>query len=206
LTILFDKTLYNGYFGKLPFGSKDKFAKMINTTLPLVMLMWLHQLEEYFYKIGDTNENRDWNAHGKYCPVKARSVTKDFPLENIHMSKANNTTVEKNTPVSWIKPDNKIYKKVVKSLEEWAAKILCWDNNYVKNKATADNKMKKRFDRNKTHGPKQYAMSNRSYKLNNQDTRNSSHIVHCTPQEQQHKSPDQLFLHVGDFMKGRLTK
>jgi hypothetical protein len=47
-------------------------------------------------------------------------------------------------------------------------------------------------------------MSNRSYKLNNQDTRNSVHIVHCTPQEQQHKSPDQLFLHVGDFMKGEI--
>ncbi len=27
LTILFDKTLHNGYFGKLPFGSKDKFCK-----------------------------------------------------------------------------------------------------------------------------------------------------------------------------------
>ncbi len=113
LTILFDKTLHNGYFGKLPFGSKDKFAKMTNTTLPLVMLTWLRQLEKYFYKIGDTNENRDWNTHGKYCPVKARSVTKDFPLENIHMSKANKTTVEKFTSVSWIKPDNKINKKVV---------------------------------------------------------------------------------------------
>jgi hypothetical protein len=95
LTILFDKTLHNGYFGKLPFGSKDKFAKMTNTILPLVMLMWLHQLEEYFYEIGDTNENGDWNTHGKYCPVKARSVPKDFPLKNIHMSKANITAVEK---------------------------------------------------------------------------------------------------------------
>jgi hypothetical protein len=55
LTILFDKTLHNGYFGKLQIGSKDKFAKMTNTTLPLVVLMWLHQLEEHFYKIGDTN-------------------------------------------------------------------------------------------------------------------------------------------------------
>jgi hypothetical protein len=27
LTIHFDKTLHNGYFEKLPFGSKDKFAK-----------------------------------------------------------------------------------------------------------------------------------------------------------------------------------
>ncbi len=49
-------------------------------------------------------------------------------------------------------------------------------------------------------------MSNRSYKLNNQDMRNSVHIVHFTPQEQQHKSPDQLFLHVGDFMKGEIDK
>ncbi len=168
--------------------------------------MWLHQLEEYFYKIGDTNESGDWNTHGKYCSVKARNVTKDFPLENIHTSKANNTTVEKITSVSWIKPDNKINKKVVKSLEEWAAKILCRDMDKVKNKATADNKMKKRFDRTKTHGPKQYAMSNRSYKLNNQDMRNSIHIVHFTPQEQQHKSPDQLFLLVGDFMKREIEK
>jgi hypothetical protein len=36
--------------------------------------------------------------------------------------------------------------------------------------------------------------------------RNSVHIVHFTPQEQQHKSPDQLFLHVGDFMKGEIDK
>ncbi len=151
MTILFDKTLHNGYFGKLPFGSKDKFTKMTNTTLPLVMLTWLCHLEEYFYKIGDTNESGDWNTHRKYCPVKAWSVTKEFPLENIHMSKANNTTVEKITSVSWIKPDNKINKKVVKSLEEWAAKILCLDNEYVKNKATADNKTKKRFNRTKTH-------------------------------------------------------
>ena len=122
------------------------------------------------------------------------------------MIKANSTAVTKITSVQWIKPDIKNNKKVIKSLEEWAAKILCWDNDYVKNKATADNKTKKRFNRTKAHRPKQYAMSNRSYKLNNQDMRNSVHIVHCTPQEQQHKSPDQLFLHVGDFMKGEIDK
>ncbi len=69
---------------------------MTNTTLQLVMLTWLHQLEEYFYEIGDTNENRDRNTHGKYCPVKAWSVTKDFPLENIHMSKNEQLNCEKN--------------------------------------------------------------------------------------------------------------
>jgi hypothetical protein len=54
LTILFDRTLHNGYFAILPFGSRDKFATMTNTTLALVVLMWLRQLQEYFYKIGDT--------------------------------------------------------------------------------------------------------------------------------------------------------
>jgi hypothetical protein len=81
---------------------------------------------------------------------------------------------------------------------------LCRDNDYVKNKATADNKTNKRFNRTKTHGPNQYAMSNRSYKLNNQATRNNINIVHFTPQQQQHKSPDQLFLHLSDFMKGEI--
>ncbi len=83
-------------------------------------------------------------------------------------------------------------------------KILCRDNDYVKNKATAENETKKCFDRTKIHGPNQYAMSNRSYKPNNQDTRNNINIVHFTPQQQQHKSPDQLFLHLGDFMKGEI--
>ncbi len=79
LTILFDRTLYNGYLTKLPFGSRDKFAKMTNIKLPLVVLMWLRQLQEYFYKIGDTNKNGDWNTHRKYAPVKARHVTRKFP-------------------------------------------------------------------------------------------------------------------------------
>jgi hypothetical protein len=41
-----------GTLQKLPFGSREKFAKMTNTTLALVVLTWLRQLQEYFYKIG----------------------------------------------------------------------------------------------------------------------------------------------------------
>jgi hypothetical protein len=70
LTILFDRTLHNMYFAKLPSGSRDKFAKMTNITLLLVVLTWLGQLQEYFYKIGDTNENGDWNTHKKMLPLK----------------------------------------------------------------------------------------------------------------------------------------
>ncbi len=115
---------------------------MTDITLPLVVLTWLCQLQEYFYKIGDTNENRDWNTHGKYAPIKARHATRESPLDNMHMMKANSTAVAKITSVQWIKPNSKNTKKVVESLEEWAAKILCWDNDYVKNLANADEETK----------------------------------------------------------------
>jgi hypothetical protein len=47
--ILFNKTEHSSYFGKLPFGKKTKFLKIENTTIPLVILTWLRQLEEHFY-------------------------------------------------------------------------------------------------------------------------------------------------------------
>jgi hypothetical protein len=162
LTILFDRTHHNGYFAKLPFGSRDKFAKMTNITLPLVVLTRLCQLQEYFYKIGDTNEDGDWNTHGKYAPIKARHVTREFPLDNMHMMKVNSTAVAKFTSVQWIEPDSKNTKKVLKSLEEWSAKILCRDNNHVQNLANADEETKKHFQRTKKHLPNQYAQTKQS--------------------------------------------
>jgi hypothetical protein len=71
-------------------------------------------------------------------------------------------------------------------------------------KANADDETKKRFDRTEKHGPNQYAMSKRSYKPITQEARNSINIVNFTPQQQQQKTPDQLFLHLGDFMKGEV--
>jgi hypothetical protein len=63
--------------------------------------------------------------------------------------------VAKIISVQWIKPDSKNSKKVVKSLEEWTAKILCQDNNYVQNLANADAEIKKCFQRTKKHSPNQ---------------------------------------------------
>jgi hypothetical protein len=59
------------------------------------------------------------------------------------MIKANSTAVAKITSVQWITPDNNNSTQVVKSLEEWAAKILCRDNNYVQNLADTDEETKK---------------------------------------------------------------
>jgi hypothetical protein len=47
-------------------------------------------------------------------------------------------------------------------------------------------------------------MSKRSYKPINQKARNNVNIVNFTPQQQQQQTSDQLFLHLGDFMKGEI--
>jgi hypothetical protein len=52
-------------------------------------------------------------------------------LDNMYTIKANSTAVTNITSVQWIAPDKKTSKQVVKSLEEWAAKILCRYNDYV---------------------------------------------------------------------------
>jgi hypothetical protein len=43
-------------------------------------------------------------------------------------------------------------------------------------------------------------MSNTSYKPNNQEVSNKVNIVQFTPEQQQHKTPNQLYLHLCDFM------
>jgi hypothetical protein len=192
LTILFQKTLHSRYFAKLPFGSKANFEKMPNTILPLVVLTWLRQLQEHFYEISDNKESGDWNVQGKYCAVRTKHVSKDFPLDNVHMMKANSTSLVKVESVTCIKLDGKHTKGVVKSLEEWAAKILCWDNNdYVRNIANSDNETKKRIKRTEKYGSIKYVMSETPYKPTKEETRDSVNIVGFTPQQQGNKTQEQ---------------
>ncbi len=91
----------------------------------------------------------------------------------------------------------------MKSLEEWGAKILCRDNDYAQNIAKLDDKTKRRFKRTETHGSTQYAMSETSYKPAEDETYNSVNIFKVTPEQQQNKTPEQLFLHVSNFMKDK---
>jgi hypothetical protein len=190
LTILFDKTLHNGFFGKLPFGSKDEFVKMTITTLQLVVLMWLLQLEEYFYKIGDTNKS-GWNAHGKYCPVKDRNMSKEFPLDNIHMIKANSTAVTKITYVQWIKLDIKKTKKLLNPLKNGQQKSCVGTTITSKTKQMQMTKQRNALIELKHLGQIDMLCQKRSYKPINQDARNNVNIVNFTPQQQRQKTPDQ---------------
>ena len=46
LDLLFDQTEHNSYFGKLNFGRKEKFKTLTNSSLYLLILTWLRQLEQ----------------------------------------------------------------------------------------------------------------------------------------------------------------
>ena len=70
----------------------------------------------------------------------------------------------------------------------------------MQNLANTDEETKKCFQRTKKHSPNQYAMSTTSYKPNNQEASNNVNIVRFTPEQQRHKTPDQLYLHLCDFM------
>ena len=47
LDLLFDQTEHNSCFGKLNFGSKEIFTTLNNSSLFLLILTWLRQLEQY---------------------------------------------------------------------------------------------------------------------------------------------------------------
>ncbi len=110
LNIFFENTEHCSYFGKLPFGKKTKFEKMANTTIPLVILTWLHKLQEHFFKQPENNAQIDWNDSGRYCNVPVKfAVSKG--VNHVHMSKANNKNAVKIESFDSIKPNKKQSKK-----------------------------------------------------------------------------------------------
>ena len=144
LDLLFDQTEHNSYFSKLNFGSKEKFKTLSNSSLYLLILTWLRQLEQYFYNFeGNPDSSGDWNKHGKYYGTP--SMLKAAPLANIHMAQAN----EIRTPVTDVKffePDDR--DGVCVSLEEWGARIFTPYNKKVLRAAKIGcEKTKIRFER-----------------------------------------------------------
>jgi len=120
LDLLFDQTEHNSYFNKLNFGSKEKFKNLSNSSLYLLILTWLRQLEQYFYNFeGNVDSLVDWNKHGKYYGTP--SMLKSAPLANIHMAQANEIRTHV-TDVTFFEPDDR--DGVCVSLEEWGARIF----------------------------------------------------------------------------------
>jgi hypothetical protein len=59
LDVIFTKTEHNGHFTSIRFGGKSHIEKMQNNILFLVVLTWLRQLLQYFYKLSERSLNQN---------------------------------------------------------------------------------------------------------------------------------------------------
>ena len=132
INILFNKTEHCSYFDKLAFGKKMRFEKMSNTIIPLVILTWLRQLQEHFFLKTDHSKQADWSDLGRYfAQPQSKQVSKG--MNHVHLSNATSPAVNRMTSFDNIIPrkKGKGTNKVVRSLCEWADRILCRNNEYV---------------------------------------------------------------------------
>ncbi len=88
IDILFTKTMYNGHFVKVQYGRRRNYVATQSFKLSLIVLTWLHQLEQFFLppKIANLEEG-DWNNYGKYCGTFLNPMAKKAPLAIINFSK-----------------------------------------------------------------------------------------------------------------------
>ena len=199
LNVLFDKTQHCSYFGKLPFGKRTKFEKMANATLPLVILTWLCQLQEHFFEQPENNPLIDWNDVGRYCNVPQKFAVKQG-VNDVYMAKANNKNPVKIESFDDIKPNNKDSKKVVKSLFEWADKILDRESVYMQDITKSIEKGEN------TSKPTKYTMTAKNYQDTSQVETIDDEIETVTPEDQEHKTPAQLILTVCGFMIDKIAR
>ncbi len=93
-------------------------------------MTWLRQLQEHFFEQSEIKKLIDWNDFGQYCNVPVKfAVTKG--VNYVHMSKVNTANAVKIESFDSIKPNKKDSKKTVRSLFEWAKRILYRGSPYV---------------------------------------------------------------------------
>ena len=126
--ILFKKTQHSSVFVRCNFSDvaavtwKDDVKFMI----PLVMLTWLRQLQQFFKK---KNNRHSWSVLGNYTPIEKYTGGEGRdPLSLVYLSKPDAGISVKVTKYTNITPDesyNVNWKGIaIKSLEEWAMFIL----------------------------------------------------------------------------------
>jgi hypothetical protein len=193
LQILFDKTEHSSYFGKQPFGKKTKFLKMENTTILLVILTWLRQLEEHFYRQPTKSKSIDWNDNGRYCNAQQKLAVKKG-VNNIFMSTATATSLRKIESFNDIKPNKKDMHLVVKSLFDWAARILHRNLPYVQDITNSNDGKKEQIRLGALYlmMMKQYTMRDDDFVSTDGDDYINVEIKYVTPKQQEHKTEAQL--------------
>lgn len=178
---------------------------MANATLPLVILTWLRQLQEHFFEQPENNPHIDWNDLGRYCNVPQKFAVKQG-VNDVYMAKANNKNPVKIESFDDIKPNNKDSKKVVKSLFEWADKILDRESVYMQDITKSIEKG------GNTSKPTKYTMTAKNYQDTSQVETIDGEIETVTPEDQEHKTPahsstidfDRLWFH--DWQNCKIAK
>jgi hypothetical protein len=140
----------------------------------LVVLKWLRQLQQLFYEQSETVAARDLNEYEQYYGT----ATNLNALPNITMSTVRGKSTQV-TDVYYFKP-NKERTDVIISLEEWAAMILKSDiPDLLKEAKTFDNDTKKRFKRANKQNKFKFILSDKDYRIAEQD--DSEHNIIFTP-------------------------
>ena len=205
LQILFNKTEHNSYFGKLPFGKWTKFLKMENTTIPLVILTWLRQLQEHFYLQPTLSNSNDWSDNGRYCNATQKLAVKKG-VNNIYMAKANSKPLRKMTCFDDIKPNKNDSDAVIKSLYDWSVKILHRDVDYVKDLMNSVESKKNQSKVNESQLMKTYTMKDNDFVNKEEDDHTNNEVRKVTPKQQDHKTEAQLMETVCKFMTNKIAK
>ena len=198
--ILMNKTDHCGIFNKHCFGTKLYLKKTSNPVLPLVILTWLRQLQQYFFIQSEDNEDRDWNSHGRYCAARSKNTDGDFGnLNNINMAVAFEKDPVLVTDVSQFKPDN--ITGVTTSLEEWAGRIL---NPHVDLKLV-DKESTDRLDRSSQKQTFTLNHTNHSARSprdkNKEATSSTKNLFNISPDRQQNKTNTELLLAISTTIK-----
>ena len=106
LDILLNKTNHMNYFGKCVFGSTKYIRQSNNPTLYLVVLTWLHQLQQGFFTYNDHRDDKDWNKYGCYYGINSKVSGKIPTLSNINMSRVRTKKSTLVTDLNFFKPDD----------------------------------------------------------------------------------------------------
>jgi hypothetical protein len=122
------------------------------------------------------------------------------------MMKANGNTPAKVKSLAYIKPDRKGDIPVVKSLEEWAYKILHRENNeYVREMSMLDRETQKRFEKANIRST-QYHMTSENYKSKEPEASDIGEIRNFTAAAHRRKTKNELFLYVSKYMNEEINE
>ncbi len=115
LDVLFINTVHSGHWSHVQFGMRQKFFQQNNGTLSLIILTWLHQLQQFFLNEDKNDKNGDWNTFGKYTGTTFNHL-RDTPLVNINFSSASSPNFP--TQIMKITSSNHL-KKSRESVHHW---------------------------------------------------------------------------------------